>query len=115
MILGQNLVFVRKSQTIFSIRNVLENHDLGKRHKIWAKLHCPPNFFGWYAYIDQGWDQNDQLYAVMVFVRSERSGRTGPSKKHQNLQHPKQNIAPFYHSSTMTVAQPVCTVTLGGK
>ena len=24
---------------------VVENHDLGKRHKIWAKLHCPPNFF----------------------------------------------------------------------
>ena len=20
--------------------------DLGKRHKIWAKLHCPPKFFG---------------------------------------------------------------------
>ena len=20
-------------------------HDLGKRHKIWAKLYCPPKFF----------------------------------------------------------------------
>ena len=49
MILGQNLFLVRESQTIF-IRNVLENHDLGKRYKIWEKLHCPPNFFCWYAY-----------------------------------------------------------------
>ena len=24
---------------------MLENHDLGKRHKIWAKLHCLPKFF----------------------------------------------------------------------
>ena len=51
MILGQNLFLVYESQTIFcSIRNVLENNDLGKRHKIWEKLHCPPYFFGWYAY-----------------------------------------------------------------
>ena len=50
MILGRNLVFVRESQTIFcSIRTVIKNHDLGKRHKIWAKFYCPPNFFGWYA------------------------------------------------------------------
>ena len=35
MILGQNLFLVRESQTISCpIRNVLENHDLGKRHKI---------------------------------------------------------------------------------
>ena len=35
MILGQNLFLVCESQTIFcSIRNVLENYDLGKRHKI---------------------------------------------------------------------------------
>ena len=34
-----------KTNRIFcSIRNVLENYDLGKRHKIWAKLHCPPYF-----------------------------------------------------------------------
>ena len=45
MILGQNLFLVCESQTIFcSIRNVLENYDLGKRHKIWAKLHCPHIF-----------------------------------------------------------------------
>ena len=45
MILGQNLFLVCKSQTIFcSIRNVLENYDLGKRHKIWVKLHCPHIF-----------------------------------------------------------------------
>ena len=45
MILGQNLFLVCESQTIFcSIRNVLENYDLGKRHKIWAKRHCPPIF-----------------------------------------------------------------------
>ena len=51
MILGQNLFLVRESQTIFcTIRNVLENHDLGKRQKVWAKLHCPQIFFGWYAY-----------------------------------------------------------------
>ena len=51
MILGQNLFLVCESQTIFCpIRNVLENYDLGKRHKIWAKLHWPPYFFGWYAY-----------------------------------------------------------------
>ena len=24
---------------------MLENHDLGKHHKIWAKLHCLPKFF----------------------------------------------------------------------
>ena len=34
----------------FYIRNVLENKDWGKRHKIWAKRYCPLNFFGWYAY-----------------------------------------------------------------
>ena len=46
MILGQNLFLVCESQTIFcSIRNVLENYDLGKRHKIWAKLHCPHIFW----------------------------------------------------------------------
>ena len=46
MILGQNLFYVRESQTIFCpIRNVLENPDLGKRHKIWAKPHRPPNCF----------------------------------------------------------------------
>ena len=45
MILGQNLFLVRESQTSFcSIRNVLENYDLRKRHKIWAKLHCPHIF-----------------------------------------------------------------------
>ena len=45
MILGQNLFLVCESQKIFcSIRNVLENYDLGKRHKIWAKLHCPHIF-----------------------------------------------------------------------
>ena len=45
MILGQNLFLVCVSQTIFcSIRNVLENYDLGKRHKIWEKLHCPHIF-----------------------------------------------------------------------
>ena len=45
MILGQNLLLVCKSQTIVCfIRNVLENYDLGKRHKIWAKLHCPHIF-----------------------------------------------------------------------
>ena len=43
MILGQNLFLACESQTIFcSIRNVLENYDLCKRHKIWAKLHCSP-------------------------------------------------------------------------
>ena len=41
MILGQNLFLVCKSKTIFcSIRNVLENYNLGKRHKIWEKLYC---------------------------------------------------------------------------
>ena len=30
MILGQNLFLVRESQTFCPIRNVLENHDLGK-------------------------------------------------------------------------------------
>ena len=44
MILGQNFFFVRESQTICPIYEVLENHDLGKRHKIWAKLHCPKIF-----------------------------------------------------------------------
>ena len=45
MILGQNLFLICESQTIFcSIRNVLENYDLGKRHKIWEKLHCPHIF-----------------------------------------------------------------------
>ena len=45
MILGQNLFLVRESQTIFCpIRNLLENYDLGKRHKIWEKLHCPQIF-----------------------------------------------------------------------
>ena len=45
MILGQNLFLVCESQTIFcSIRNVLENYDFGKRHKIWAKLYCPHIF-----------------------------------------------------------------------
>ena len=24
---------------------MLENHDLGKRPQIWAKIHCPPKFF----------------------------------------------------------------------
>ena len=24
---------------------MLENHDLGKPHKIWAKIHCPHKFF----------------------------------------------------------------------
>ena len=52
MILGQNLFYVRESQTIFCpIRNVLENPDLGKRHKIWVKPHCPQIVFGWYAYV----------------------------------------------------------------
>ena len=42
MILGRNLVFVRESQTIFCpMHEVLENHDMGKCHKIWKKLHCP--------------------------------------------------------------------------
>ena len=42
MILGKNLFLVCESQTIFcSIHNVLENYDLGKRHKIWEKLHWP--------------------------------------------------------------------------
>ena len=46
IILGQNLFLVQESQTIFfPIRNVLENHDLGKRHEIWAKLYCPTKFF----------------------------------------------------------------------
>ena len=27
------------------IRKVLENHDSGKRHKIWEKLHCPQIFW----------------------------------------------------------------------
>ena len=47
MILGQNLLLFRYNRRQFfcPIRNVLENHDLGKRHKIWAKLHCPPKFF----------------------------------------------------------------------
>ena len=31
-------------QLLYPISNVLKNHDLGKRHKIWAKL-PPPNFF----------------------------------------------------------------------
>ena len=46
MILARNLVFVQESQTIFFFkdRKVLENHDLGKFHKIWAKLHCPQVF-----------------------------------------------------------------------
>ena len=45
MILGQNLFLVCESQTIFcSIPNVLENYDSGKRHKIWAKRHCPHIF-----------------------------------------------------------------------
>ena len=45
MILGQNLFLVCESQTSFCpIRNVLENYDLGKRHKIWAKGHCPHIF-----------------------------------------------------------------------
>ena len=45
MILGQNLFLVCESQTIFcSIRNVLENYDLGKRHKIWKNF-IAPHFF----------------------------------------------------------------------
>ena len=45
IILRQNLFLVYESKKIFrSIRNVLENYDLGKRHKIWAKLHCPHIF-----------------------------------------------------------------------
>ena len=46
IILGQNLFYARESQTIFCpIRNLPENHDLDKRHKIWAKLYYPPNSF----------------------------------------------------------------------
>ena len=30
--------------------NLLENQDLGKCHKIRAKLYCPPNFLSWYEY-----------------------------------------------------------------
>ena len=35
---------LRISDNFCSIRNVLENYDLGKRHKIWAKLYCPHIF-----------------------------------------------------------------------
>ena len=47
MILGRNLVFVREFQTIFFVLIVkpIENHDLGKCHKIRVKLHCPPQIF----------------------------------------------------------------------
>ena len=45
MILGQNLIFVGESQTIFCpIRKELQNPDLGKCQKIWATS-LPPNFF----------------------------------------------------------------------
>ena len=34
------------TQNFFSyIRKVLENQDLGKRHKIWAKFHCLHKIF----------------------------------------------------------------------
>ena len=33
---------LRISKEFFcSIHKVLENHDLGKCHKIWTKFHCP--------------------------------------------------------------------------
>ena len=51
MTLERNMVFVRESQTIFCpFRKVLENHDLGKCHKIWEKFHIHQIFFCWYAY-----------------------------------------------------------------
>ena len=45
MMLGQNLVFVRESLFFCPIFKVLENHDLDKCHKIWAKSYCPLKFF----------------------------------------------------------------------
>ena len=45
LISSENLFFFFRNHHDFRpffcpIRNLLENHDLGKRHKIWAKLHC---------------------------------------------------------------------------
>ena len=49
------LVFTLNFRKNFShVREVLENKESGKRHQIWAKLYCFPNFFDWYAY-----DYND--------------------------------------------------------
>ena len=37
--------FEKLRQFFCPIRNVLENHDLGKRHTMWEKLNCPLKFF----------------------------------------------------------------------
>ena len=42
--------------------------------------------------------------AVMALVRRERSGRTRSHKKTSKRDPPKQNIALFFHNSTMTVS-----------
>ena len=34
----------RISDNFCPVHKVLKNHDLGKRHKIWEKLHCPQFF-----------------------------------------------------------------------
>ena len=36
--------FANLRQFFCPIRNVLENYDLWKRHKFWAKHHCPQSF-----------------------------------------------------------------------
>ena len=57
------------------IFNVLENHDLGKHHKIWAKLHCPPNFLGWYAYGHKSLSQ-DFLGRVKKYLQTPDTGNS---------------------------------------
>ena len=79
MILGRNYFFVRESQTIFcSFHKVLENHDLGKRHKIWTKLHCPPNFFGLVRLPANNRMQGPQGPCTGNCAGPVRAARTGP-------------------------------------
>ena len=45
----------QKCVTFCYHRELLEDHDSGNRHEIWAKLYCPQNICGWCGYDDMAW------------------------------------------------------------